>query len=203
MELEELKTSWSVLNERLEKSEMLNKRIIKEMIAGRTQSAYERLFKFDMFGLLWVIGFSILLPIMYFVGGAGMKLVGGVEMKPLAFALLEGVLIIGAISQIFIVFILTRFDMEKRKICELTKLTLRYRLWTKMSLLYGSVLGIVAVFAFLFIERDRLAGNWEMRLVALLLIASVMTCYQINFYRKNIQTIEKGLEELKEFEGNQ
>ena len=192
MELEELKASWHVLNERLEKSEMLNKRIIKEMITGRTQSAYERLFKFDVLGLALVIGFCILLPVMKFVGGVGMK--------PLAFALLESVIIMGAISQIIIVSILTRFDMEKRKICELTKLTLRYRLWTKMSLLYGSVLAVVATFAFLFIERDLLKGGWEMRLVILFLIASVMIYYQMNFYRKNIHTIEKGLDELKEFE---
>lgn len=38
MELEELKAGWSILNEQLAKSEMLNKRIIKEMITNRTQS---------------------------------------------------------------------------------------------------------------------------------------------------------------------
>ena len=57
MELEELKAGWSILNEQLAKSEMLNKRIIKEMITNRTQSAYERLFRFDLFGLILVLGF--------------------------------------------------------------------------------------------------------------------------------------------------
>lgn len=192
MELEELKTSWNILNERLEKSEMLNKRIIKEMISTRTQSAYERLFKFDLMGLVLVAAFCILLPVMNFIGDAGMK--------PLAFVLLEGVIFIGFVSQSFIVLLLTKFDMEKRKICELTKLTLRYKQWTKMSMSYGSMLAIVVIFAFLFIERNRLVGDWEMRLTALFLVASIVVYWQIHFYRKNIRTIEEGLEELKEFE---
>ena len=43
MELEELKAGWNVLNERLAQNEILNKRIIKEMIVTRTNSALSRL----------------------------------------------------------------------------------------------------------------------------------------------------------------
>lgn len=39
MELEELKAGWNVLNDRLAQNEILNKRIIKEMIINRTQPA--------------------------------------------------------------------------------------------------------------------------------------------------------------------
>ena len=37
MELEELKAGWNVLNERLAQNEILNKRIIKDMIVTRNQ----------------------------------------------------------------------------------------------------------------------------------------------------------------------
>ena len=53
MELEELKAGWNVLNERLAQNEILNKRIIKEMIINRTQSAYERLLGLICLDLYW------------------------------------------------------------------------------------------------------------------------------------------------------
>lgn len=61
MELEELKASWSVLNERLEKNELLNKRIIKEMITSRVLTAQQR--------LLWkgIIGYAIYLACLVFI----------------------------------------------------------------------------------------------------------------------------------------
>ncbi len=34
MNLDEMKNSWNVLNERLEQNEILNKRIIEEMVAS-------------------------------------------------------------------------------------------------------------------------------------------------------------------------
>ena len=40
MNLDEMKNSWNVLNERLEQNEILNKRIIEEMVASKTKSAY-------------------------------------------------------------------------------------------------------------------------------------------------------------------
>ena len=39
MNLDEMKNSWNVLNERLEQNEILNKRIIEEMVASKTKSA--------------------------------------------------------------------------------------------------------------------------------------------------------------------
>ena len=42
MELEELKAGWNVLNERLAQNEILNKRIIKDMIVTRTNSVRQQ-----------------------------------------------------------------------------------------------------------------------------------------------------------------
>ena len=136
MELEELKASWSVLNEQLEKSEMLNKRIIKEMITNRTQSAYERLFRYDIFGLILCFTLCVMFPILVTTG----KLV----LNPAAFAILEGAILIGFVMQFFFLFILGRFDMEKKKICDLTRLTLTYKLWMKRNFTIGSGIGMIA-----------------------------------------------------------
>lgn len=192
MELEELKASWSVLNEQLEKSEMLNKRIIKEMITNRTQSAYERLFRYDIFGLILCFTLCVMFPVLVTTG----KLV----LKPAAFAILEGAILIGFVMQFFFLFILGRFDMEKKKICDLTRLTLTYKLWMKRNFTIGSGIGMIAIVSFLFIEKAHLVGGWEIRLAIVFLFATIFSYYQIRFYLKNIRVIEKGLEELKEFE---
>lgn len=192
MELEELKASWNILNEQLANSEMLNKRIIKEMITNRTQSAYDRLFRFDLFGLILVLGLCIVFPILVTTG----KIV----LKPLSFALLEGAVAIGLFMQLFFFSVLLRFDMEKKKICELTKLVLTYKLWMKRNTVIGSWIGMAALIAFLFIEKARLVGNWEMRLTGAFILASVIMFFQTRFYLKNIRAVEKGLSELKEFE---
>lgn len=192
MELEELKASWNILNEQLANSEMLNKRIIKEMITNRTQSAYDRLFRFDLFGLILVLGLCIVFPILVTTG----KIV----LKPLSFALLEGSVAIGLFMQLFFFSVLLRFDMEKKKICELTKLVLTYKLWMKRNTVIGSWIGMAALIAFLFIEKARLVGNWEMRLTGAFILASVVMFFQTRFYLKNIRAVEKGLSELKEFE---
>ena len=92
MELEELKAGWNVLNERLAQNEILNKRIIKEMIINRTQSAYERLFRFDLFGLILAFVMCVLFPVLV--------VTGKIVMQPLSFAVLEGT--IGILSLIHI-----------------------------------------------------------------------------------------------------
>ena len=93
MELDELKAGWNVLNERLEQNEILNKRIIKEMIINRTQSAYERLFRFDLFGLILTFAMGVLFPVLV--------VTGKIVMQPLSFAVLEGAIGIGFIIQVF------------------------------------------------------------------------------------------------------
>lgn len=192
MELEELKAGWGVLNERLEQNEILNKRIIKEMITNRTQSAYERLLRFDIWGFIVSLVLCVVFPILTFSG----QLV----MKSLSFVVLEGCLIIGLIMQLFFLSIHIRFDMEKRKLCELARLEYMYKLWMKRNHVIGTGIALVGIIAFLFIEQNRLVAGWELRMAAALLAGVVIAYFQIQFYLKNIRAIEKGLEELKEFE---
>ena len=90
--------------------------------------------------------------------------------------------------------------MEKKKIYELTKLVLAYKLWMKRNTVIGFWIDMAALIAFLFIEKAQLVGNWEVRLAGVFILASVIMFFQTRFYLKNIRAIEKGLAELKEFE---
>lgn len=192
MELDELKAGWNVLNERLAQNEILNKRIIKDMITTRTQSAYERLFKFDLFGIILLIALGILLPFIDVALKAGTK--------PISFVLLEGVLIVGLVAQCFIFSLLAKFNMDKMNISELSRLTLKYKLWVRRNYVWGTVLATIVLIAFYFIQRAYLVSDAPLRLVVAFPFAFTIIYYTIRFYKKNIQIIEKGLEELKEFE---
>lgn len=192
MEVEELKAGWNVLNERLAQNEILNKRIIKDMITTRTQSAYERLFKFDLFGIILLIALCILLPFIDVAFKAGTKTI--------SFVLLEGLMIVGLFMQCFIFSLLAKFNMDKMNIRELSRLTLKYKLWTRRNYTWGTVLAIIVLIAFYFIQQAYLISDAPLRLAVALLFTFVIIYYSICFYKKNIRIIEKGLEELKEFE---
>lgn len=43
MELEDLKQKWNMLDERLSKSEVYNKRALEEVIKGKNKTTYEKL----------------------------------------------------------------------------------------------------------------------------------------------------------------
>ena len=55
MNLDEMKNSWNVLNERLEQNEILNKRIIEEMVASKTKSAYDCIFPVSLISCIHFI----------------------------------------------------------------------------------------------------------------------------------------------------
>ena len=52
MELQELKQKWTMLNDRLSKSELYNKRVLMETIQGHNKTAYEQLSKQGIFNFL-------------------------------------------------------------------------------------------------------------------------------------------------------
>ena len=58
MELDELKNSWNELNKRLENSEVVNLRMVKEIVTQKTRSAFERIFNLNLYNL--VLAFIII-----------------------------------------------------------------------------------------------------------------------------------------------
>ena len=65
MELEELKRNWTALNERIEKVEMVNERLVKNMVELRTKSTFGRFFDQQRNILNYGIIFSLFFAIRY------------------------------------------------------------------------------------------------------------------------------------------
>ena len=52
MELEELKASWNALDKRLAETEIVNMRMVKEMIQQKTKSAYDHIVGHNVYNLV-------------------------------------------------------------------------------------------------------------------------------------------------------
>ena len=69
MELEDLKQKWNMLDERLSKSEVYNKRALEEVIKGKNKTTYEKLQKQGMFNFFVTLSIaSVILPLLYSMG---------------------------------------------------------------------------------------------------------------------------------------
>jgi MFS family permease len=192
MELEELKAGWSILSERLEKNEILNKRIIKEMITKRTQTAHNRLLGYNVFGLMTVL-----------LGMIGVLVIALFINKPFPFVIIaEVVLLLTAIYEIAIVRIMNKFQLDKQTTLQLSAWTLKYKQIMKWSVRFSYIIfGISLVLNFFLASYQ----NWS--ITNIILVESIVVFFFILAYiayiyieKKNITTIEQGLEELKELE---
>lgn len=193
MELDELKTGWNVLNEQLNQTEILNKRIIREMMENRTDSAYNKLLRTELLGCIVT---ALAIPFVVYIKETTVLTLGG-------FFLLAGVLAGGFIMQLFILSFLFRFDLEKKALCELNHLVLNYKLWVKRHLYIAPVVVLLTFAAFFIVEEKSIVHEaWRYCIVgvALLVLMPLALFKNYRFYKRNIAIIEKGLQELKEFE---
>jgi O-antigen/teichoic acid export membrane protein len=190
METDELKASWGILNERLEKNEILNKRIIEEMILSRTQTAYNKLFRFEIKNIVIIGLVCLLLPLIH---------PNNRVFTPISLRYVEGVMFFSLIVQVFIASFLFRFKIETKKFSQLSKLLLDYKLWSRRNYVYGSGLGLLFLCIFILLQ-DYFPSVFYAFFGGSLGLSFLLTYWMYKFQKKNISAIEKGLAELKELE---
>lgn len=191
MELDKLKENWGTLNERIEQNEILNKRIIREMIQNRTNSAQSRLFRYDLFSLILVTLFCFLLPFLW---------IQTIMVFP-SFLVLLGVMLFALCMEAAKLSCLLRFNIETKSLYELSRLTLRYQQLVKWNYTYGVLIAVLAVIAvFLFQGSNIYLDSWRIWVVCIAFAIGILLSFlQIRFQQKNIQSIKQGLKELEEF----
>ncbi|MDL2277221.1 hypothetical protein LJC57_01390 [Parabacteroides sp. OttesenSCG-928-G07] len=192
MELDDLKTGWTILNERLEENEILNKRIVEEMIKNRTNSAHSKLFRYDLCLLILVALLCVFNPIMWPTTILFLS----------SFLILEGLLLIALVVAVWKISYLLRFNLETKNICELNRLILRYRLILKWDYIFSIPFVFIALVAVFLIQGSNvLLNSWRLWVVGIsLVVAVIWSILEIRFSNKAIASIEQGLKELKEFE---
>lgn len=192
MNLDEMKNSWNVLNERLEQNEILNKRIIEEMVASKTKSVYDCIYNQELRGLYIILFVAlIVLPVNRFLG---------INMKLSSFILLEAVMFLALLFQSVILYSLSKFKLNYMKVNELTRTVLRYRKFYSYNKKYGTILGLGSVIVFMILE-SRLTNPYAfLPILAVMIVGCIYSYTKMKQHEQRIKEVEQGLTELKEFE---
>lgn len=192
MNLDEMKNSWNVLNERLEQNEILNKRIIEEMVASKTKSAYDSIYNQELRGLYIILLCGlIVLPVNRFLG---------INMKLSSFILLETVMFLALLFQLVILYSLSKFKLNYMKVNELTRTVLKYRRFYSYNKKYGTILGLGSVIVFMISESKITNPYAFVPVLAVMIVGCIYSYTKMKQHEQKIKEVEQGLAELKEFE---
>jgi cation transport ATPase len=191
MELEELKASWSVLNERLEKNEILNRRIIREMITKRTMGARDRLVRANVGGMVFILLVALVLIFMK----------SRVVMRWEAEFIVWLGLFLAFIYCVVSLRFLSRFDLAKCSLAELKCWTIKLKKQLHIECIIALSYGVIMLIT-IFFAHHHYRSVPQMLFDLVLILFTIGAGYFTYKYvdKKSAEEIEKGLEELKEFE---
>ena len=201
MELDDLKTSWNALDKRLAETEIVNMRMVKEMVSQKTKTAFDGIMGHNIYNLVvCTLIICVVFPYVYV----------NTPIRPLSFAIVEGMMVIGLIPQIWKLSLLSKFDLGGKKCNELSSLVLQYKKvchHEKIWIIAGVCLAMVA-FYILELGFNKEAGYELGTRLILPLGLSVLTLglglvfakWQLRRQAQPMREVERGLEELKDFE---
>ena len=201
MELEALKASWNKLDERLAETEIVNLRIVKEIIQQKTKSAFDHIMGQNIYS--FVVNMLIICGVFPFV-------YLNTPIQTTSFAIVEGVMIIGLIPMVWKLSLLSKFDLGGKSSSELSRLVLTYKKVCHQEKVWMIGAVCLAMIAFYILELgfNTEAGYEFSTRLLLPLGLSLLTFglgfvfakWQIRRHAQQLQEIERGLEELREFE---
>ena len=201
MELEALKASWNKLDERLAETEIVNLRMVKEMIQQKTKSAFDHIMGQNIYSFVVnMLIICVVFPFVYL----------NTPIQTSSFAIVEGVMVIGLIPMVWKLSLLSRFDVGGKSSRELSRLVLNYKKVCHQEKIWMIGAVCLAMIAFYILELgfNTEAGYEFSTRLLLPLGLSLLTFglglvfakWQLRRHTQQIQEIERGLEELREFE---
>ena len=202
MELDDLKSSWNALDKRLAETEIVNLRIVKEMIQQKTKSAYDRIMGHNIYSFVVnMLIVCVVFPYVYM----------NTPIQTTSFAIVEGVMVIGLIPMVWKLSLLSKFDLGGKGSRELSRLVLSYKKICHREKFWMIGAVCIAMIAFYILELGfnteagyelgtRLVLPLALSLLTLLLGLSFAK-WQLRRHARQMAEIEKGLQELRDFEG--
>ena len=196
-----MKASWNKLDERLAETEIVNLRVVKEMIEQKTKTAYDHIMGQNVYSFVVnMLIICVVFPYVYL----------NTPIKATSFAIVEGVMVIGLIPLVWKLSLLSKFDVSGKSSSELSRLVLSYKKICHQEKVWMIGAVCLAMIAFYILE---LGFNTEagyvlgMRLmlpIGLSLLTLVLGFFfakwQLRRHAQQLQEIERGLEELHELE---
>ncbi|MCC8154954.1 MAG: hypothetical protein LIP01_12595 [Tannerellaceae bacterium] len=193
MEMEDLKSGWKILNERLSQSEKLNRMIIQEMIHKKTISAYRKLFYTDHISNLLTILFIILL--------LGNAFSAKPIMKMQTFIFLEIFMTLALVVQLFAFSFFARFSLESAQLIESAKIIVKYQWWINKQKKYTPLVATIYMIVVFLLENPPISilETVIRIIVGIILLCAILWGFYY-FYGNNLHDIKQGLKELEELE---
>lgn len=201
MELEELKASWNAFDKRLAESDIINLRMVKEMIAQKTRRAFDRIYGLNVYYFavsLLILG--VVFPYVYM----------NTPISTTSFVIVETILVIGLYPHIKKLNLLSKFNLEGKSCHELSSLVLQYKKVCHNETYWTIAIVSIAMVAFYITElgfnqqASYVLGTRVLLVMGLTLLtfalAYVIAQWQSRRHATQMQEIEQGLEELREFE---
>ena len=202
MELDDLKTSWNALDKRLAETEIVNMRMVKEMVSQKTKSAFNGIVGQNLYNfVVTLVIMGIVFPYVWM----------HTPISTTSFVIVEGAMAVGLILQIWKLLMLSKFNLEDKSTSELRGLVLNYRKLCENEKLWTIAIVAFAFIAFYILElgfnttADYQFGVDRVVLVVGLTLLTFALAFVIGIWQRRrhaqqMQEIERGLEELKEFE---
>lgn len=190
--MEDMKMQWQALSERIGRQEIVNDRIIREMIASRASKSYNRLLYYNLFGILVAL---VCVPVVYALGQSR-----GIEPWVLAF-ICAGISAMAAMAVAAVVSLSKVKDAAGDIVCYEKGLN---RYWRLIIAIYIVALPflVVSFGAVIATNYDVLAAAGRMWIFAAVFpVALLLNWLEYKYvYSSQVAALRKGMRELREFE---
>lgn len=191
MDLEKMKQNWDIISEQLAQQEITNNKIVKEIISQKTQSTYDKIYKRNVANLLNIVFGGILLA---FINSMLDK-----KLEPITFIIIESYITIGFLYHLYLIFVMSRFNITTSKVNTLMKHVLKYQNLYLFNFRTGIPSAIILI-ALVFIANNSFSLITISATILFFLLAFIIGYIQHKRHSDLINEIKKDLQELRDFE---
>lgn len=191
MDLEKMKQNWDIISEQLAQQEITNNKIVKEIISQKTQSTYDKIYKRNVANLLNIVFGGILLA---FINSMLDK-----KLEPITFIIIESYITIGFLYHLYLIFVMSRFNITTSKVNTLMKQVLKYQNLYLFNFRTGIPSAIILI-ALVFIANNSFSLITISATILFFLLAFIIGYIQHKRHSDLINEIKKDLQELRDFE---
>lgn len=191
MDLEKMKQNWAIISEQLAQQEITNNKIVKEIISQKAQSAHEKIYKRNVANLLNIVFGGILLAFINFMLDD--------KLEPVTFTLIESYIVIGFLYHLYLIFIMSRFNITTSKVNTLMKQVLKYQKLYLFNFRTGIPSAIILI-ALVITANNSFSIITISATLLFFMLAFIIGYIQHKRHSDLINEIQKDLQELRDFE---
>lgn len=193
MELEQLKTSWKELSEKMEKAEIFNRQVTMNMLHRNAKSSAGKLEKYEMIFFVISVLYSGFL-------GVALALNNSTLIKNESIIVCLVLFILAAIWQGYKLIILQKIRFDSCTTIELLTRVTKYKLLTKGRLIAGMIT-LIPLFALLiYFQRDMMVKELWIGMITGASLGLVIGIRTFMNHWKNINELMADLEEIKSYD---